>query len=219
MELVFESQRHIDRFGSRYPEVWKSVFRKDEVKMKTLLEGGANTESMGEFEFTETTPLQLAVETNQIRMVEMLLKHGANVHVRTNFGNTLLHTAMSIGSSDMDSYGMVRVLQKNHAVVDATNYMGWTALHEATMMANIRVIGYLMGCNADVTLKTRCGQTASEITLCSVTKDVLVKAEEAHFNDRRLAFAMGHHKRLGQGTKIIDLHPELLRMVLQYRGA
>ena len=215
MEMVFESERHI----AHCPEVWKSVYRKDEVKMKTLLEGGANTENMGGFEFSQTTPLQLAVERNQIRMVETLLKHGANVHVRTNFGDTLLHKAMSIGSSDMDAYSMVRVLQKNHAVIDATNYIGETALHEATMMANITVIGYLMGCNADVTLKTRDGETASDITLCSVTKDVLVKAEEAHFNDRCLAFAMGHHKRLGQGTKIIDLHPELMRMVLQYRGA
>ena len=213
--MVFESERHI----AHCPEVWKSVFRKDEVKMKTLLEGGANTENMGGFEFSETTPLQLAVGRNQIKMVETLLKHGANVHVRTKFGDTLLHKAMSIGSSDMDAYAMVRVLQKNHAVIDATNYMGETALHEATMMANITVIGYLLGCKADVTLKTRDGETASDITLCSVTKDILVKAEEAHFNDSCLAFAMGHRKRFGQGTKIIDLHPELLRMVLQYRGA
>jgi len=49
-------------------------------------------------------------------------------------------------------------------------------------------------------------------------KEAEVKAEEAHVNDTCLAFAMGQHKRLGQGTLINDLHPELLRMVLKYRG-
>ena len=217
MEMVFESTEDI----ATYPELWRSVYTKDEVKMKTLLEGGANTENMGGFEFRKTTPLQMAVGMNEIRMVKTLLKHGANVHVRTNFGETLLHKAVCT-LEPLDALGMVRVLQKNHAVVDATDYMGWTALHEATMMGNIVVIRYLMGCKADVTLKTRCGQTASEISLCSATKDILkvaeVKAEEARVNDSCLAFAMGHHKRLGQGTEIIDLHPELLRMVLQYRG-
>jgi len=228
MEMVSESAE--DDAG--YPELWKSVYSKDEVKMKTLLEGGANTEILGGWEFRKTTPLQMAVEMNQISMVKTLLKHGANVHVRTNFGDTLLHKAVST-LEPSDALGMVRVLQKNHAVVDAKNHMGWTALHEATLMRNITVIGYLMGCKADVTLKTLCGLKSSDITLCPATKDVLreaeVKAEEAQrqaeeaqrqaaVNDSCLAFAMGHHKRLGQGTEIIDLHPDLLRMVLRYRG-
>ena len=84
------------------------------------------------------------------------------------------------------------------------------------------VIRLLLLKNADVTLKTVGKQSAFEIASLTKNKDMLkeaeVKAEEAHVNDTCLAFAMGQHKRLGQGTLINDLQPELLRMVLKYRG-
>ena len=218
MEMVFESAEAI----ANYPDaLWKTVHEKDEKEMILLLEGGADTEFMGGFEFRKTTPLQLAVRMNEYTTVKLLLEHGANVHVRNRFGETLLHNAvMMLGESD--TYLMARILIANGVVVDSVDYLGWTALHTASFRNMCDVIRLLLLGKADVTLKTAGNQSAFQLASLTKNKEMLkeaeVKAEEAHVNDTCLAFAMGQHKRLGQGTLINDLHPELLRMVLKYRG-
>ena len=202
--------------------LWKMACSNDEPEMRRLLTIGSNTEVRGgEGLFGHTTPLQIAVRLNNLAMVEILLEYGADVHVRNHSGETLLFHAVET-LEDFEAFLMVRVLIKNHAVIDAVDYRGWTALHEASRTGNTIVIGYLIGCNADVTLKTYGQQTASDVAKCTRIKHILkveeVKAEQAHLNDSCLAFAMGQHERLGEGTDIHDLHPELMRKVLMYRG-
>jgi len=45
---------------------------------------------------------------------------------------------------------------------------------------------------------------------------VAILQAEAANRAKCVAFAMGHHARLGVGSRVQGLHPELLRMVLEY---
>ena len=216
MEMVFEPAEDI----ANYPALWKAVYERDQVEIRTLLEGGANTEVVGGYAVHKTTPLQQAVRMNQYMMVKLLLKHGANVHVRTHFGETVLHDAvMMLGGGD--AYLMARILLENGAVIDSVNCMRWTALHLASRADTSCVIRLLLDKNADVTLKTIGQRTAFEIASTTQNKNMLkeaeVTAEEARaaVNDRCLAFAMGQHKRLGKETMVFNLHPELMNLVLK----
>ena len=227
--MVLESEENI----ANYPALWKTVYEKNEKEMKTLLQGSTSTEVVGGVALQKTTPLQLAVRMNQYSMVKLLLQKGANVHVRTYFGETLLHDAV-VTLGRWEAFKMVRILLQNGAVVDSVDYKGWTALHMASNRDKHDVNMYgvmrlLLNHDADATLKTFGQQTAFEMASTTSSKDMLqkaevetervrVEAEKAHVNDSCFAFAMGQHKRLGQGTFINDLHPKLLRLVLQYRG-
>jgi hypothetical protein len=210
--------------------LWKAVCNNDTIGMMDLLRDGANTEwSGGNILTDKTTALQMAVRMGRLSMVRSLLKYKANIHVRTHDGGTLLHDAVTW----LDAWNallMVWILLKHGADVDAADYVGSTALHEAARKGNYWVVQDLIQKKADVMLQTRDGQTALEIVSaidtsnlseqrfrCITTTRENLKSEMDRLeqaNQCLVAFAMGQHKRLGQFSKVLALHPELVRMML-----
>ena len=203
----------------------------NEKAMIFLLKWGANTEEQGGAPFHQTTPLQMAVRMGRCWMVNWLLHYKANIHVRAPFGETLLHDIVKWHEKWMALH-LVNKLVKHGAVVDATDYMGWTALHEASQKGNYCVVRALIEKKADVMLQTLDGQTALEIVsavdtanlsvgnIHGITKTIesleleIDRLEQVRIKHSCFAFAMGQHKRLGQSSNVLALHPELVRLVL-----
>ena len=223
MEMVFETTEEIDDESP----IWRAVCSNDDIGMMNLLREGANTEWSGG---NKTTALQMAVRMGRLWTVRMLLQYNANIHVRTYDGAGLLHDAVA-RLVTWNAMLMVRILLKHGADVDAADYVGSTALHEAAQKGNYMVVDELIKNKADVMLQTRDGKTALEIVstidtaqLCAHRIRFITKTKESlelemdrlwQAKQRVIAFAMGQHKRLGQFSEVLTLHPELVRMVLE----
>ncbi|KAI1900193.1 hypothetical protein AGOR_G00047490 [Albula goreensis] len=73
-----------------------------------------------------STPLHLAAGYNRVRIVQLLLQHGADVHAKDKGGLVPLHNACSYGH-----YEVTELLLKHGACVNAMDLWQFTPLHEA----------------------------------------------------------------------------------------
>ena len=92
--------------------------------VKLLLEKGAHLDAKDDYGFT---PLLKAVEYGAPEeVIDLLLKHGANVHVSAEDRKTALHFA-----AQKDDVKTMKQVIKKGLPVDAEDKDGWTPLHEA----------------------------------------------------------------------------------------
>jgi uncharacterized protein len=95
----------------------------------------------------KTSPLLMAVELSDIDCARLALRHGESVDIRDLDGNTPLLRAAFLGN-----VGMVRLFIEEGADVNATNDMGWTALHftaQENRFAVARLLLEAPGVNVD----------------------------------------------------------------------
>ena len=223
MEMIFETTEEIDDESA----LFKAVCSNNEKAMMNLLNQGVNTEYSGEN--IKTTPLQMAVTLGRLWMATTLVEYKANIHVRNYDGGTLLHNAVTC-LEEWRAVFMAQMLLENGVFVDAADNCEFTALHEASQKGNYLVVDLLVRNKADVMLQTCDGQTALEIVSAIDTSKLsaprirfITKTKESielemerseQAKQRIVAFAMGQHKRLGQFSEVLTLHPELVRMML-----
>lgn len=89
---------------------------------------------------------------DDVRLLELMLAHGARVNAKDSFNGTGL-----IRAADRGYPRVVRRLLAAGVTVDHVNDLGWTALHEAIILgdggpAYVRVVGLLIDAGADVNL-------------------------------------------------------------------
>lgn len=86
---------------------------------------------VNEFNFLKQTPLHLAAITKQPRVLDFLIKAGANPRLRDRHGNTAVHTACAYG----DGVCLKALLNYNVAktVLNWQNYQGLTPVHLAVL--------------------------------------------------------------------------------------
>jgi ankyrin repeat protein len=132
--------------------------------------------------------LELAVDTNRLDILQILLRYGADVHARGEWNATILLNAVNVGAVEMvqeildhgvdvnagDEDGrtalhrvaescrfeMIELLLRNNANVNACDNQGMTALLKATGKGNFEVIELLLQNNADVNASDNHGTTA-----------------------------------------------------------
>lgn len=95
------------------------------------------------------TPLFLASERGEIKVVQFLLNHGASIHAGDN-GNTLLHAAVRCGHADVASLLIERGIS-----VNAKNDDGQTPLFTAAFMGDENMAKLLVERGADVNVNDR----------------------------------------------------------------
>uniref|UniRef100_A0AAQ4P8F9 Poly [ADP-ribose] polymerase n=1 Tax=Gasterosteus aculeatus aculeatus TaxID=481459 RepID=A0AAQ4P8F9_GASAC len=96
---------------------------------------------------THSTPLHLAAGYNRVRIVQLLLQHGADVHAKDKGGLVPLHNACSYGH-----YEVTELLLKHGACVNAMDLWQFTPLHEAASKNRVEVCSLLLSHGADPTL-------------------------------------------------------------------
>ncbi|CAF4714983.1 unnamed protein product, partial [Rotaria sp. Silwood2] len=89
--------------------------------------------------------LKIACNAGHYEIVELLLKHNANVNMQSTSGNTALHYSAGGGYADI-----VRLLLEHGAKVEETNENGHTPLMEAASGGHVEVARALLDHGAGV---------------------------------------------------------------------
>ncbi|AYP74077.1 ankyrin repeat protein [Fowlpox virus] len=99
-------------------------------------------------------------ETRNLKIAELLLKHGASVNVQANNDITPLHIAAGSGSIKM-----VTLLLNNGADINSLTRYGETALHYAVSVKDINMCKLLLEHKIDVNVSNRSHVTALHISV------------------------------------------------------
>ena len=208
-----------------------------------LLAGGANIEERGGEAGDLASPLQAAVRRGFADMVQLLLENGAEITVQDSDGNTLLHltasrdneavilillehgadvsTTNARGNTPLDAAARkghrvaAERLLEHGADASAKGEAGMTPIHWASFQGRAAVVQMLIEHRANVSVEDNFGRTPEDCaTSESHVEIVAMLKAEAVTRAKCVAFAMGHHTRLGVGSLAEGLELEVIRMVL-----
>lgn len=115
----------------------------------SLLEQGFN---VNEIQFDGNTCLRAAIWHNQIKMVKLLIDHGANINTKSN-GDTPLHLAVRYNRVEI-----IKILLKNGANINIKDKYGNTPLMEVVTYGN-NIMLLLLQNGADVNVRNKNGWT------------------------------------------------------------
>jgi len=101
------------------------------------------------------TPLMESCLGGYFSNVQCLLRHGADVNLLTDKGESALHSACKQGGLDS-----VKLLIKNGANINAQEVDGFTPLHFASIHGQKDVVEFLLSVGADLNILTNSGDTA-----------------------------------------------------------
>jgi hypothetical protein len=142
---------------------------------------------------------QLLFSAETPRMIRMMVGHGANINARDQCGCTVLHDALL--KRGHESAEVVRTLIRMCADPSIAAYTVGTAIDGAIRkMEVVRTGG--------------CAEPRKTNTLVALQHNVDACIDETHRIDTSIAFAMGLHERLGEGSRVSMLDPDLLHMIL-----
>jgi ankyrin repeat protein len=160
------------------------------------------------------TPLHKAALEGHAEVAKVLLEHGADVSARRGSGAMPLQDAI-----DCKNEAVVEVLLEHGADVNGTDTSaedGWTMLHLAAFKGLAEVVKLLLQHGANILAVNNARQTARFVAAFQSHHEVVAILQEATVTRAKcVAFAMGHHKRLGVGSLVAPLDAEVVRMVLQ----
>jgi ankyrin repeat protein len=207
------------------------------LEMDGFLMNGASTEVR---DHRGQTPLYEAAYAGRVGVLEKLLEYSADPHTRNDKGETALNAAAEKGhvrvvqilydhGADLDLADMV---------------FSTTPLHGAVVNAHVEMVRLLIELGADQSRRDDHGFTALDYAIESVrfhdehiprkhTNKYALCMHQMHSGtatDRRqivemleveetrkgkcLAFAMGQHARLGEGSLVDGLDPNVVEMIL-----
>ena len=112
--------------------------------------------------------------------------------------------------------GLARLLIENEADVFAQENYGWTALHHAARGGHETVARLLLDAGASEQTQTNHGRTPEDLATAHGHHQTaaMFKAEGVR-RAQCVAFAMGHHERLGEGSPVQALDAGVVQMVLE----
>lgn len=161
------------------PELWKLVFHRKALELldhsgstvvhlaamntrtsaplEGLLKRGAPADRPTRLE--KVTPLHLAAEFGNLRAIELLLSHGADLKARQIAGATPLHLAAG-RSGDPE---VIRLLLARGAEVDALNGLKMTPLFNAAATGRLAIVELLLAAGANPRHKDSLGREARQL--------------------------------------------------------
>ena len=173
---------------------------------RMLLHAGADVSAD---DSTGMTPLHEAVDGRHEKVVRVLLDNGADVHAEEhdNYGTPLHLAAWS------NAEAVAQLLLDHGADVSAhfrgSNYSG-TPLHIAAWYGYTTMVQLLIDNGADVFAKDD-DETPED---CAANDDITAMIKK-YRTEKCEGFAMGHHERLGAGSRVRWLDAGVVRMVLE----
>jgi ankyrin repeat protein len=194
---------------AQQPALWLAARwgRTQEVRQRLL--GGANIEERSGH-LIASTPLQVAVRGGHTDVVQVLLEHGADVSADCCNRYTPLHVAAIYGHAEL-----VMLLFQHGADVSATDANECTPLHWAACRGHAEVVRVLIEHRANIVAEDNAARTPEDVATHFGHPEVVAMLQEAAVTRAKcVAFAMGHHKRLGVGSLVAPLDAEVVRMVL-----
>jgi len=204
--------------GIPRPELFKQCLHGcQEGEMEQLLATGVRVDQPGRLIGNRwITPLALVAGGGDVRVVQLLLDHNADVHAHQGL---IPHRVVRRGGGD--PLAVMKLLLDHRADVHATDAVGFTPLHEAAKEGNADVARLLIHYGGNIMARNNFGETVADVATASNvgtgTHDAVLEVirTETLPRARGVAFAMGLHERLGEASRVKTLDLELLRMVLE----
>lgn len=134
-----------DEYG--YTPLYYAIRKGECDIVQKLLEAGAEVNAVCGKE-KEIYPLGLAVHVNNVEMVKLLLKHGADV----NFGGDGNFVPL-IGAATLGHLEIAKLLIASGANVNARNWHGMRPLHAAARGENVEMVKFLLQQGGDVSAR------------------------------------------------------------------
>ena len=189
------------------PALWTASAhgRIEEVRL-LLADGPLDIEEKGGLR--EASPLNAACMQGHLEVCRLLLEAGAEASAKDNEETAPLHWAAIHGRD-----ALARLLLHHGADVLGRDKLGRSALYMAAWHGREGVTRLLLDKGADVHSKSDVGYTPEDVTSHPAIA-ALLKAVAAR-RARCEAFAMGQQERLGAGSLVRGLEPEVVRMVLK----
>ena len=175
-------------------------------------------------EKTNATPLHFFAWEGDPLGMNMLVERGVPVDPKDINGWTPLLDAVR---SNKEEAVNILLTKRASASVQATSGLanGWTALHFAVQNCGHKVLQMLLDAGADSRLVNNRGETpidlANRLIIESQTLPYqrdgtfLITMIKKNTTERREAFAMGKHPRLGAETRVLNLDDGVVRMILE----
>lgn len=119
------------------------------------------------------TPLHLASYFLELKLVRMLLDHGANVNAEDRRGRTPFHRVLEDGDdSDEDRVGVSHLLIEHGADVNKPDNNREAPLHLASRLLSFEVAWVLLEHGADVLAEGKEGKTPLKLARESVAEEI-----------------------------------------------
>jgi len=141
------------------------------------------------------------------QMIRTMVQNGADINLKGRQGLTPMHWAMK---SPENITHVVRTIVRMGADVSLTNEYGITAMDDALYMSRVIRRGRSPHANAIA--------DNMMLNVDAYVDEVRKLEDEEMVRHCQVAFAMGIHPRLGEGSKLRLLYPDVLRMVLERVG-
>ena len=155
---------------------------------KALLEAAARVHADASIinlcDSTGRTPLHVAASKNDPKMIDLLIRHGADMSSLDNSGRTPLHLAVLHGSSPIVSALLV---QDGSLLLEVPDAKGNTALHIAVERDDVKCATVLLESGAASDTRNATGKTALEIAQRSRNTKMIYllrKYNKTHVHDR-----------------------------------
>jgi ankyrin repeat protein len=155
--------------------------------------------------------LHTAAHGGHETVLRLLIEHQAEVSAQDIAGATALHC-----SAYFRHETVTRLLLEDGAEVSAKTNNGWTALHFAARGGSEALTVLLLDKGADEQAQTNAGNTPKHFAEAGLHHQVGAILQAVGVRRAKcVAFAMGHHERVGVGSRVKELDQKVLRMVLE----
>jgi len=193
----------VNRYGET--PLHRAVHKK--LNVQFLISHGANIEAI---DGRGQTPIGTAVRYQHFESFTALFHANANLSIVDKQGETLLHLAAR-------SENITRFLIECGANIDAVDNFGQTPLLTAAQCRVLPSAMLLWQAGADIYAENEEGDSAFNIGTQTWDPQNPIRKVIAAENDlrRKEAFAMSHHRRLGEHSSAHLLDQEMVRMVLE----
>ncbi|TRY62619.1 hypothetical protein TCAL_00416 [Tigriopus californicus] len=148
------------------------------------------------------TPLMWSSYYGQTPTVNLLLRHGADVHCRGDEDETALHLACSAGHNDV-----VRILLNHGAEADVLDENSCSALMFAAMQNHALCVNELLNHGADVTLRNINGDSA--LALAMQNKSLQARAVIEQYVINQMIFNAERKKASAEAMFKMAMHGQL----------
>ena len=140
--FVIRSDQCSSTSGILPPHIWKASWKGDVESIKQYFEDMDDANAVvNSPNDVGATLLLLAAGYGKTRVVEILLKHGADPHLKDRSkGMNALHRASARGHADI-----IRLLLASAAEVEARSFCGQTAVHYAAQFGHLVCLEVLFG--------------------------------------------------------------------------
>ena len=175
---------------------------------RLLLEHHADVSAL---ETDGSTPLMEAAMWGHETVARLLIEHQADVSAKDANGGTALHFAACT-----EHETVVRLLLDKGADEQMQMNGGETALWCAAYIGQETVVRLLLDKGANEQTQSNDGHTPEDVAVDKGYHQIAAMLKAAGVRRTHcVAFAMGHHERLGGGSPVLELDAGVLRMVLE----